>query len=360
MKLILVIALLASPVAVAAPSLPPSALLTELVLAQGAASDEDEDEEEEESTSTGVVSPPPGGAESKPTEAKPPEAVAPVAPAAPTETQKLVSGAPLFNPNVAVHIVEKKQFSDRNKREVVLYPAAAQVNGKFTQHYGTAATGVYHLHENFGFQVTGQYNWYASESAFNAELIEKVRQEAQAATSLLLVWGAQAGVEVTPLYAKFAYYEDRLAHFSLVINGGAGIGSTRHQLKPANQAGPATFGETGLKYMGSLGAGFRLQLGSRFALRLEVRDLVYTARVDSVNGCVREDLEAMDRVLRAGQSVRSASVSPACRVDTFDGVDENTGQNRSNDVPLAFNLVRTPSSDVLNNVGFYAGFAFLF
>ena len=112
--------------------------------------------------------------------------------------------------------------------------------------------------------------------------------------------------------------------------------------------------------MGSLGAGFRLQFGERFAFRLEVRDLVYTARVDAVNGCDGTDLAAMDRALRAGQKVTSASVAASCRVETFDGVNEATGQNRSTDVPLALNLVRVPSSDVLNNVGVYAGLAFLF
>src|SRR5437870_6868756 len=32
--------------------------------------------------------------------------------------QKLVSGAPLYNPNVAVHIVEQKEYSDKWSREV--------------------------------------------------------------------------------------------------------------------------------------------------------------------------------------------------------------------------------------------------
>src|SRR5437868_466224 len=50
--------------------------------------------------------------------------------------QELVSGAPLYNPNVAVHIVQHKPFADRGLRELVLYPAVPQANGKFTQHVG--------------------------------------------------------------------------------------------------------------------------------------------------------------------------------------------------------------------------------
>ncbi|MGQ0507511.1 MAG: outer membrane beta-barrel domain-containing protein, partial [Myxococcaceae bacterium] len=166
-------------------------------------------------------------------------------PVADTREQQLVSGAPLYNPNVAVHIVEKKRFSDSGKHELVLYPAWVQVNGKFTQHAGTAISYVYHLQENFGLQLTPLFNWVATESPFNRELVDKVRVEAQAATSLLLKWGVLAGVEATPLYGKFAFYENTMAHFSLVLNAGAGLGATLHQLTPettdTTNGSPATF-----------------------------------------------------------------------------------------------------------------------
>ena len=79
----------------------------------------------------------------------------------------------------------------------MLYPVAMQVNGKFTQHFGTMGSFVYHLQENFGLQISGGYNWYNVESAFNGELVEKFRVEAQAATSLLWTWGVMGGVEVS-------------------------------------------------------------------------------------------------------------------------------------------------------------------
>ena len=80
--------------------------------------------------------------------------------------------------------------------------------------------------------MSATYNWYSNESLFNLELIDKVREQAQAASALLLVWGAQAGVEVTPLYGKFAFYDNHLLQFSLVLSGGAGIGSTRVLVRP--------------------------------------------------------------------------------------------------------------------------------
>jgi outer membrane beta-barrel protein len=284
------------------------------------------------------------------------------------EQQRLVHGAPLYNPNVSVHIVQKKRFADEGRHEFTLYPVAVQVNGKFTNHAGTAGHYTYHLQENFALQVSGQYNWYTNESGFNLELIDKVREQAQAASSLLLTWGAQAGVEVTPLYGKFAFYDDQLAQFSVVLTGGAGFGGTRHLIRPEviNEVGgqqftvPARFGYTGTKFLGSVGGGFRLQFGDSYAVRLEVKDLVYTARVDRVDGCNLSDFEKMEAARANGGEFASLGLSGGCQYKKFDGVDPDTMKNYREDIILGRDLVAEPSSDVLNNVSFYAGFSILF
>ena len=49
-------------------------------------------------------------------------------------------------------------------------------------------------------------------------------------------------------------------------------------------------------FLGSVGGGFRVQLGNSFAVRAEVRDLVYTARVDRVDGCNLSDFEKMEEI----------------------------------------------------------------
>jgi outer membrane beta-barrel protein len=284
------------------------------------------------------------------------------------EAQRLVNGAPLHNPNVAVHVVQKKRFADAGRHELTLYPAIPQVNGRFTEHAGSALSYTYHLQENFGLQLTGQYNWYANESAFNLELIDKVREQAQAATALLLHWGAQAGVEVTPLYGKFAFYDNHLLQFSVVINGGAGLGSTRvlvrpqvtHEVDGVGSVVPARFGDTGTKFVGSVGGGLRVQFGDSMALRLELRDQVYTARVDRVDGCNQQDFALLDEARGTGQSFNELGLSGGCQSSRFDGVDPKTGKNFREDIVLGKDLVGNPSSDVLNNLGFYAGFSYLF
>lgn len=349
-------------IALSAQAVPaPTDELLKLALAQAA----DDEDEEDAPAST------PPAADTSPSDAPKttPAPSATPAPAAPSagnpEAQRLVSGAPLFNPNVAVHIVEQKAYSDSKKSEIVLYPVAMQVNGKFTQHFGTMGSFVYHLQENFGLQISGGYNWYNVESAFNDELVEKFNVEAQAASSLLWTWGVMAGVEVSPLYGKFTLFEGTLAHFSFVLNGGVGAGGTRHMLKPEvrkpdDTISEATFGDTGIRFMGSLGAGFRLQLGERFAFRIEVRDVVYTARMERVNGCNLEDLKAMDAKYTAGRPVSEATVSGTCDVPSFEGTVEGTDIRRGGNINFARKQVEKPTSDVLNNIGLYLGISFLF
>jgi len=382
MRTLLSAALLFAGVAQASPSFnraPAPRPALDAILAQ---SSTDEDEDEDESPASTPAPPAPSvtaPAPSAPAAAEQPStpaaqapaapAPSPAAPAAPAgpavDPQKLVFGAPLYNPSVGVHTVEKKQFADKGTHELVLYPGWVQVNGKFTNHAGSGITYLYHLQENFALQLSPIYNWYNAESSLNEELINKARVEAQAATSLLLNWGATAGVEVTPLYGKFAFYEGSLAHFSLVVSGGAGLGSTRHQLKPPTTEEdakgvktviPPTFGDTGLKFMGQVGVGLRVQLGTRFTLRLEVRDLVYSAQVTTVNGCSGAELEKIKTTTDAGLKPQAAGVSSACRYAEFG----QTTEELRRDANLARNLVLTPSSDVLNNVGFYAGLGFIF
>jgi outer membrane beta-barrel protein len=361
MRLLALAALLCSSFAHAVPRGPVVSLLLlgqagTAPVPQGA----DQEEGEDRDAAAAPQTPAPGGSGATTSGSTERSAPAQAAGAAPTpspsasaEAQTLVSGAPLYNPNVAVHIVERKVFSDKGKHELALFPAVAQLNGKFTQHYGTALNYTYHLQENFALQITPQWNWFNTESAFNNELINTVGEEAQAATSLLLSWGVLGGVEVVPLYGKFAWYENSLLQYSVVINAGAGYGSTRHQLRPENKdVDPpieASFGDTGNRFLGSIGGGFRVQFGGRFAVRLEVRDLVYTARVDRVNGCDIDDFIAM----QSAPDPTRASVKRGCRADKF-------GTTDLADLTIAKSLVEDPTSDVLNLVSLYAGASFIF
>ncbi len=238
-----------------------------------------------------------------------------------------------------VHVVEEGE-AKAGRFEVSLYPAAVQLNGQFTQHVGTFGAVTWHLRERFALQVLGGGNWHNVESAFNGELNAKFNVEAQSAASLLWTWGLFGGVEVEPLVAKFTLFNGPLAHFGVVLNGGAGVGGTRHQLKPATNT-PASYGDTGTRFMGTFAAGFRLGLGKHFTARLEVRDVAYAARIEQVNGCNLSDLND----IRAG----AAPASPSC-----------VGFAAPVDAALARSLVQVPGSAVLHNVGMYIGAGFVF
>jgi outer membrane beta-barrel protein len=186
------------------------------------------------------------------------------------------------------------------------------------------------------------------ESGFNQDLVNIARLQAQAATALTMLYGAEAGVETTPIYGKFAFYENHMASFALVLSAGIGATSTRVQLRPSSDQGPATFGDTGYKFLGNVGGGFRVKLGEHIAIRLEVRDLVYTAKVDTVNGCTEDDLVAIE----GGGNPSSAGCNPGKFATAADGSQP--------DVPLAKALLKTPSSDVLNQVNFFGGVAYVF
>jgi outer membrane beta-barrel protein len=250
--------------------------------------------------------------------------------------------------NVVSGTVEPRPSAYAGKFELLAFPMQVQVNGTFTQHVGGGLGFGWHPQENFGLQLSGFYNALAQESDFNGELIEKVRTEAQSSTTLLVEWGTLLTAELSPFHGKFALGED-LVHFSVLFSGGGGLGGTKHQLKPMNESGPATYGNTGVRPMGALGAGVRLQYGKRFSVRLEVRDLVYMSGVSSVNGCNRDELRRMDAAFRGGAL---GELNPSCSFENFSG--------RPNDVALANNLTKDTSNGLLHLVGLQLGVGFLF
>jgi outer membrane beta-barrel protein len=271
----------------------------------------------------------------------------------------------LASPNVRPHVLERDDLSFQ-RNEVSLFPAVFQANARFTTHVGTGLGYTYHLNDNFGLQISGLYNWIAESSSFSSELLTKVREQPDAASSLLLKWGVIAGVELSPLYGKFALLQNTVAHIAFGVSAGVGVGDTRIQLRPGArscdngscQDVPAAFGETGLKMLGAVGAGFRVQIGDSLLLRLEVHDLVYSGSVDRINGCNQADLAALNGRAQLGQGFDGVPVSSGCQVSRFSGTAN--GVNRALNVQPALDLVRNQTSDVLNNIGVYAGLGDVF
>lgn len=240
--------------------------------------------------------------------------------------------------------------------EVVLYPAVPQLNAVFTQHLGTFGALVWHADERIALQLTGGYNWRAAETAFTSELVEKVRAEPQVARALLTPWHVALAVELLPLSAEFSLLDRLASRFDVGIVGGIGVAGARVSLHPAFTAPdgswvPAASGDAGARAVGTVAIAAHLRLGEHVAVRLEVRDVVASAQVDRVNGCSERDLHILSG---AGQPFGGSSrLSGSCDVASFQG-------EKRWDAPIAWAKVQNSSSDVVHQLGLYAGVAFLF
>ncbi len=280
------------------------------------------------------------------------EAAAPVQAkptAGPAQPGYLEGRAESTSPNELVHTVEKKTYTAAGHGEVTVYPAAIQLNSKFTNSDGVAVAVSYALQENMALQAMGFYNYIASSSNLTYELLN-LHARPEAADYLSLDYGAVAAFEVAPIYGKFAFYQGALAQFRFVLNAGAGFGHSNVQLTNGpNAADPtapaAQYGDAGIRFLGNLGVGFRITIGSYVAIRLEVRDLLYTALVDHINGCTLQDVTNLQG--------NAPPVSSGCSLSSFN-------PNSATALTVAKDLLGDVSSDVVNDVVFFGGASILF
>jgi outer membrane beta-barrel protein len=272
--------------------------------------------------------------------------------------------------NEAVHVVELTPASPRKGLGLeITLTNPVQLNQKFTEHYGLALQAAWHFRENLAWTILNA-NWFyrGVRTGFSQELTKKAHLQPETASSLTLHWGLDTGLDFAPIYGKFTFMDTGVVHFQIYGHGGIGIASTRVEIRDEGDdiAGipwytqlfgryvsmGRTFGDTGLRPYGVLGAGVRVFLGNSWAVHLEMRDLVYSADVTTINGCTQADMAKLN----------TTAVTPGCRTDQPD-----PWLNKQADGALAFDLLKPPddrsalfTSDVLNNVFFYGGASFLF
>jgi len=256
------------------------------------------------------------------------------------------------SPNVQFKVLEPKPFPDALRHEFTLQPFVPQIGSTFTTHWLSSLTYTFHATEWLGLRVQPFWVWHAQRSRFSSELLSRVRQDAAAPSSVMLQWGAVAGPEWAPIRGKFTAFGGTV-RYGFVLFGGAGVGGTQIELKTADAVGPATYGSTGLRMVATGGAGFRVQLGQRWTVRLEVQDLIHWGSVSHINGCSASDLQTLDEQRTAGGI--TGGVSSQCNVGAFQGTTAS-GYDRSNDVSIARAKVNEGGSDTLHVVGVYLGF----
>jgi hypothetical protein len=256
------------------------------------------------------------------------------------------------SPDVQFRVLEPKPFPDALRHELVLSPFVPQVGSTFTTHWLTSLTYTFHATEWLGFRVQPFYVWHAQRSRFGSELLSRVRQDAAAASSVMLKAGAVFAPEWTPIRGKFAAFGGTV-RYGFGLFAGAGIGATEIELKTADSSGPATYGSTGTRLVVTGGAGFRMQFAERFTVRLEVQDLIHWGSVTRINGCDATELQTLVDQHTAGD-VTGAGVSAQCNVNAFRGTT-GAGYDRTNDLGIAQAKASEGGSDTLHVVGVYLG-----
>ncbi|MFN7130801.1 MAG: hypothetical protein ACK4N5_01885, partial [Myxococcales bacterium] len=210
-----------------------------------------------------------------------------------------------------------------------------------------------HLTDGFAVQLAPFFNYVNGTSPFKPEAPQVLTKEQRGPTNRerSLEYGGVASMEFAPWRGDLSLFDTFAASFSIVVNGGVGLASSRVQFRPdstpCETGGPgcirAAYGDAGLRFLTQVGAGVRVRLGERVALRLEVRDVLFSNRLRTVNGCTFRDIDNLDKGL--------AAESGACRPEQF-RFDE--------DKPLARKLLEETSAALQHVASVYGGVSFLF
>jgi outer membrane beta-barrel protein len=151
--------------------------------------------------------------------------------------------------------IQRRAFLKRNRWE--LAPNfCVSVNDAFYQKMGIGATGSYHLADGLGLEVQGIYivNFQTDMVNFFQRANEALPRVSQMRYYFMgsLLW--------SPLYGKLSFFTDDIVAFDAYLIGGFGM----------------VYTETGAKLASNLGLGLRYFITSWLAIKLEVRDLIYT------------------------------------------------------------------------------------
>ena len=322
------------------------------------AADTGDSSDSKPSTDTGTTDAAPASAEPVPdgsaAPAKPDEAAPAAAPTPETDATKKnawvdpITGAALGSSGERqwVHALTKPGSSTEGKFDFTV-TMPVQVNPKFTEHIGNGLEIAYHIREPLAIFVGGTYFWHSQPTDFtDNQLLNNAGQAPTAAEAVWSQWEAHGGLEFTPVYAKMAFFGVGTLRFGVFVGVGAGVTDTKAELQPPSAGVARTFGDAGLKPTGFFNAGFRFFLGDHFAIRLEIRDVAYSAYVSQVNGCTQADAESLG-------NGNPGSVSAACAAN-FPGAQGKTNAH------YASALLQDPSTEIINTLQFALGLSVLF
>lgn len=193
-----------------------------------------------------------------------------------------------------IYAVQRKAYLVKDKLEVTPFVAASFAD-RFIQTYAPAASVTYHVAENFGLELFGAY-FFPNESGLTEDILNKFSLRSDTAKLTQMLWSAGVGVLWSPIYGKIRVLGGSLGNFAFYLGVGFAVGETRVACDANQRIDPEAFGEGALcpmvqaagdvvyepstfRPMAALSGGVRFNFSSSFALRFEVKDYLFTARV---------------------------------------------------------------------------------
>jgi outer membrane beta-barrel protein len=150
------------------------------------------------------------------------------------------------------------------------------VNDAFFSKYMAGAKLGYHFNEYFGLAVSGSAG---TSSTTGSTTICPLNQTCHAADPSLLYlvpgdikWMAGVELEFSPIYGKLNVFAEKALHFDLSLLAGADLVSYRDVLTTPSTVAPGNATSPG----GHVGLGARVFFARFMALRLELKDVIYS------------------------------------------------------------------------------------
>ncbi len=175
--------------------------------------------------------------------------------------------------------VSGQLYTKAGKLELTLPTGQLSLMDAFFSKYMVGAKLGYHFNEYLSLGVTGVYG---TTNPTGSTSVCRGNEGCQAASAAqlyqvpgLIKWIGGAEVAFSPVYGKLNVFAEKAVHFDLSILAGADVVSYRDVLS-ANQASAGTVPGDVKALGGHVGLGTRVFLSRLLALRIELRDVIYS------------------------------------------------------------------------------------
>ncbi|HXN31596.1 MAG TPA: outer membrane beta-barrel domain-containing protein [Polyangiaceae bacterium] len=176
-----------------------------------------------------------------------------------------------------IYAVQQQYVIKAQRFEIMPY-FSVTMNDQFVNHDAPGLALNYYITQVLAVGVNG--NWYDGLNA-DSDFNFQNRREAHVAVPLnIYQFSADLNFTYVPMYGKFAGFGDFIFHYDAYVDGGLGIIRTKPIpiIDPDNRSFPDW--NTLLNF--DVGIGFRIFFNRWMAAILEVRDLIYSEKIEAL------------------------------------------------------------------------------